>query len=394
MNIVCVGINHKTASVHEREKIFLQPDEVRTALLRLRPDVLRECIIISTCNRTELFGIPVSENVSTDYLKEFLIAFKNAHGVVPKEKFFSQVACGAIKHFFDVASGIDSLIIGDVQILGQVREGYALAVETGSAGPVVNRLSHTSFAVGKRVRAETQLMTGAVSVSYAAVELAAKIFDSLETKSIVLLGAGETAELTLKILAERGARNITIANRTRVHAEELSVRIGAGIIVNYEDFGGAIREADIIITSVTAPKPPVTKEIVAHALRARAKRTPLFIVDIGVPRNVEPGVRNLDGVFLHDIDSLSVIVKQNLARRRSEIPKANAIIEETANEMFGWLNAQEAVPTIKALRELFERIRTAELHKYKHRFSDEQYALLEQMTHRIMQRLLHAPTVI
>ena len=144
---------------------------------------------------------------------------------------------------------------------------------------------------------------------------------------------------------------------------------------------------------MTAPKPPVTKEIVAHALRARAKRTPLFIVDIGVPRNVEPGVRNLDGVFLHDIDSLSVIVEQNLARRRSEIPKANAIIEETANEMFGWLNAQEAVPTIKALRELFERIRTAELHKYKHRFSDEQYALLEQMTHRIMQRLLHAPTV-
>src|SRR5579883_153390 len=393
MNLVCVCINHKTASVEEREKIFMQPDEVRAALNRLRPDVLRECMIVSTCNRTELFGVPVSEDVSTDFLKDFIISFKDSHGVVGKEKFFSLVACGAIKHFFDVASGIDSLIVGDMQILGQVREAYALAAESGAAGPVINRLSHTSFAVGKRVRSETQLMMGAVSVSYAAVELASKIFDDLEAKKIILLGAGDTAELTLKILAERGATNVTIANRTRANAEELSKKVGVGKVVDFGSFGETLQYADMVITSVMVHQPLIHKETVADAMRARTKRTPLFIVDIGVPRNVDPIVKELNNVFLHDIDSLSVIVEQNMMRRRGEIPKAEAIIDEEANAMFAWLNTQEAVPAIKALRELFERIRAAELEKFRHRFSDEQFALLEQMTHRMMQRLLHAPTV-
>jgi glutamyl-tRNA reductase len=236
-------------------------------------------------------------------------------------------------------------------------------------------------------------MTGAVSVSYAAVELASKIFDDLETKKIVLLGAGDTAELTLKILAERGATNVTIANRTRANADELSKKIGVGKVVDFGAFGETMHDADVVIASVMVHQPLITKETVAQALRSRTKLTPLFIVDIGVPRNVDPAVKDLNNVFLHDIDSLSVIVEKNMMRRRSEIPKAEAIIDQEANAMFAWLNTQEAVPTIKALRELFERIRAAELEKFRHRFSDEQFALLEQMTHRMMQRLLHAPTV-
>lgn len=393
MNLLCVGINHKTASIDEREKIHMQPDEIRAAMDRLRPDALAECLIVSTCNRTELFAVPVSEDVTTDYLKDFLVSFRGMRDEIPREKFFSLVACGAITHFFEIASGVDSMIVGDSQILPQVREAYRLATEVGAAGPVINRLSHTAFAVGKRVRAETGMMDGAVSISYAAVELASKIFFDLERKHVLLLGAGETAEIAVRILAERGVTNITIANRTRSRAEELVSRVGVGTVIDFEQFNAVLPDADVVITSVSVTEPLVTRDTMKAALHARKKRDPLFIVDIGMPRNVAHEVRDLSNVFLHDIDSLQVIVDQNMARRRAEIPRAQQIVESEANEMFKWLNALDVVPVIRALRTRFEVARHEELDKFRHRFTPEQFELLEHMTRRMMQRLLHAPTV-
>lgn len=393
MNLLCVGINHKTASIEERERVHMQAEEVRAALDKLRPDVLQECLIVSTCNRTELFGVPVSEDVSSDFLKDFILAARNVRDEIPRDKFFTLSACGAITHFFEIASGVDSLIVGDSQILSQVRESYRLATEVGAAGPVINRLSHTAFAVGKRVRAETGMMDGAVSVSYAAVELAAKIYDDLDRKHVLLLGAGETAEIAVRILAERGVTNITIANRTRSRAEELVERVGAGRVIDFDQFATTLQDADVVITSVAVQDPIVTRDMVKAALKARTKRDPLFIVDIGLPRNVDSKVGSLSNVFLHDIDSLQVIVDRNMARRRAEIPAAQAIISEEATETFKWMNALDVVPVIKSLRGRFEHARHAELEKYRHRFSPEQFALLESMTRRMMQRLLHAPTV-
>ncbi len=393
MNLICVGINHKTASIEERERVHMQPEEIRAALDKLRPDVMQECMIVSTCNRTELFGVPVSEDVSTEYLKDFLLSVRNVRDEIPRDRFFTLVACGAITHFYEIASGVDSLIVGDSQILSQVREAYRIATEVGAAGPVINRLSHTAFAVGKRVRAETGMMDGAVSVSYAAVELAAKIFDDLDRKHVLLLGAGETAEIAVRILVERGVRNITIANRTRARAEELVERVDAGRVIDFDQFANTLPDADVVITSVSVQEPIVTRDMVKSAIKARTKRDPLFIVDIGLPRNVDHKVADVSNVFLHDIDSLQVIVDRNMARRRAEIPAAQGIINEEADETFRWVNALDVVPVIKSLRGRFEHARHEELEKYRHRFSPEQFTLLESMTRRMMQRLLHAPTV-
>lgn len=393
MNLICVGINHNSATIEERERIHMQPDEIRAAVERLRPDALTECMIVSTCNRTELFAVPASEDVTSEFLKDFLLSFKGVRDEISRDKFFSLVACSAITHFFEIASGVDSMIVGDSQILPQVREAYRIASEAGAAGPVINRLSHTAFAVGKRVRTETGMMDGAVSVSYAAVELASKIFDDLTDKQVLLLGAGETAELTLRILAERGVQKITVANRTFENAKDLVERVGTGRVIPFDEFAGAIHDADVVITSASVQSPIVTYDMIKSAMRSRSKRGPLFLVDIGMPRNVEHRVRELGNVFLHDIDSLRVIVDQNMARRRAEIPKAQEIVTDEANAMYKWLNALDAVPVIRALRSRFEDARHEELEKFRHRFTPEQFTLLEHMTRRMMQRLLHAPTV-
>ncbi len=393
MTLFSVGINHKTASIGERERMHLQADDVRTALRRLSPDILAECLIVSTCNRTEVFGVPANDDVSPDYVKDFLLSFREVRGEIGREKFFTDFECGAITHFYHVAAGIDSLILGDSQILGQVRDAYRLSVETGAAGPVINRLCHTAFAVGKSVRSETHLSDGAVSVSYAAVELASKIFDDLASRAVLVLGAGDTAEIALRILADRGVRNINVANRTRERAEELVANVRAGRVIPFEQFADAIPEADVVITSVAVQQPIVTRDMIRAAMKRRKSRSPLFIVDIGLPRNVESSARDLSNVFLHDIDSLQVIVEQNLARRRSEIPLAEEIIQHEADETFRWLNALEVVPTIRALRARFDRTRMEELEKYRHRFTPEQYELLQDMTRRMVRRLLHAPTV-
>jgi glutamyl-tRNA reductase len=392
MKLHSIGISHHTASVEVRERMWLSNDEIRSALARLKEQHFEECVLVSTCNRTELYGLGPETGVDEGALKSFLIDFKGAGGIVEAGHFSGATAGAAVNHLFKVASGIDSLVIGDIQILGQVKDAFGMAKETGTMGPIMNRLMQATLHVGKRVRTETSICEGAVSVSYAAVELASKIFADLSKKSVLLIGAGETGELTLKHLVGKGIGKIMIANRTREKSELLAAANG-GTVVAYDHMVDALRTADIVITSVTAPSYIVQPDD-THKVMKQRSNNPLFIIDIGVPRNVNPLCKKIENVFLYDMDSLSAIVDKNLDKRKAEVPRVTTIIREELAEFFRWQNALEVGPTIQQFRETLEAIRRQEVEKNINRFKDEDRELVELVTRRIVNKILHQPTTV
>jgi glutamyl-tRNA reductase len=392
MNLFSVGINHHTAAVDVRERMWLSNDEIKEALIRLRERHFQECVLVSTCNRTELYGLASGPLPSDQPLRDFLIEFKQAGDAVTINDFAGAQNQEAIGHLFHVASGVDSLVIGDIQILNQVKDAFNIAREAGALGPVLGRLMQSALHVGKRVRSETTICEGAVSVSYAAVELAGKIFADLSKKTVLLIGAGETGELTLKHLQGKGIGRILVANRTRSRAEELVAAFG-GTVVGYEQMLEGLTMADIVITSVTAPSYVVQPEDVHKVMKQRSNN-PLFIIDIGVPRNVNPTVRKSENVFLYDMDSLSSIVDRNIDRRRAEIPKVEAIIKSELDSFLRWHKSLEVGPTIQEFREALESIRRIEVEKHANRFHPEDRELLEMITRRIVNKILHQPTTI
>ena len=392
MNLFSIGISHNTASVEVRERMWLSDAEIKEAIAKLKEKFFTECVLVSTCNRTELYGTAPGEEPDDATLRRFLIDFKNARGTVEESHFFRNVSEGAVNQLFKVASGIDSLVIGDIQILNQVKEAFNLAREMNATGPVMNRLMQASLHVGKRVRTETLICDGAVSVSYAAVELASKIFADLSRKSVLLIGAGETGELTLKHLVGKGIGQTKIANRTRENADALLGRLGvAGSVVDYENIVDALRSVDIVITSVNSPSYVVQPDDVYKVMKQRSNN-PLFLIDIGVPRNINPAAKKIENVFLYDIDSLGAIVDKNLEKRKNEIPKVTAIIKEEMAEFSNWYNSLQVGPTIQDLRDSMESIRRQEVEKHINRFKAEDRELLELVTKRIVNKILHQPT--
>lgn len=393
MNLHAIGISHHTASLEVREKMWLSDDEIKATLPRLKEEQhFAECVLVSTCNRTELYGVAGGETVDEEALKRFLIGVKGASSSVSAEHFVSAHAGGAIAHLFRVASGVESMVIGDVQILGQIKDGFNLARESGTMGPVMNRLMQSALHVGKRVRSETSICEGAVSVSYAAVELASKIYADLTKKSVLLIGAGETGELTLRHLVGKGIGRVKIANRTRERAEALVAAMG-GTVIEYEEIVDALRSVDIVVTSVTSPSYIVQREDVHKVMKQRSNN-PLFIIDIGLPRNVNPAAGKIENVFLYDIDALSTIVDMNLGRRRGEIPKVTRIIREELISFLRWRNALEVGPTIQEFRDSLEAIRVQEVTRNVNRFRPEDRELLEIVTRRIVNKILHGPTTV
>jgi glutamyl-tRNA reductase len=393
MNLHSIGISHHTAALEVRERMWLSDDEIKATLPRLKEQQhLAECVIVSTCNRTELYGVAGGDTVDEAALKRFLIDAKGAPPSVSADHFVGAHAGGAIAHLFRVAAGVESMVIGDVQILGQIKEGFNLAKETGTMGPVMNRLMQSTLHVGKRVRTETSICEGAVSVSYAAVELASKIYADLAKKSVLLIGAGETGELTLRHLVGRGIGQVKVANRTRERAEALVAAMG-GTVIDYEEIVDALRSVDIVVTSVTSPSYIVQPEEVQKVMKQRSNN-PLFIIDIGLPRNVNPAAGRIENVFLYDIDALSTIVDRNLDRRRGEIPKVTRIIREELISFFRWQNALEVGPTIQEFRESLEAIRSQEVMRNVNRFKPEDRELLELVTRRIVNKILHGPTTV
>jgi glutamyl-tRNA reductase len=392
MNLLSIGISHHTAPVALRERMWFSDDEIREALPRLREEFFSECALISTCNRTELYGMMTEPEVREEDVKRFLIGLKKAEKVVGPEHLTSRIGADAVEQIFKVASGSDSMVVGDIQILNQVKVAYNLARDTDALGPVTNRLLQSSLHVGKRTRSETSICDGAVSVSYAAVELAGKIFADLGKKSALLVGAGETGELTLKHLSAKGIGEVKIANRTREKAEALVADLG-GSVVDFGEIVMALVSADIVITSVNSPTHILGRDDIQKTMKKRSN-DPLFIIDIGVPRNVEPTSKKIDNVFLYDIDSLSAIVDRNVGRRKIELPKVSHIVREEVAAYFEWYNTLQVGPAIQEFRNTVESIREEEVKKNINRFSSEDRDLLELVTRRIVNKILHQPMTV
>lgn len=390
MNLVGITINHRTAPIELREALHLSKNEIVDLIPKLKETLFNEGFIISTCNRTEIYGIPKVSKLHYQHIIDFLLENKNISGLKPEhfEKYFS---CGAVKHLFKVSTGIDSLVVGDSQILGQVKEAFEISEDMNFSGSVLRRVFDVAVKVGKRAIRETEIGEGAVTVSYAAVQVVEKIFASLDKKKALVIGAGETGELAAIHLKDRGVGEIAIANRTLSRAEKLAEKIH-GEIIPFSQLKDHLHHFDIIISATSSNELIITKDDIKQMMKKR-KGLPVVIMDIAIPRDIDPGSQEIDNVFYHDIDSLEVIVKQNMKKREKEIPKVESIVMEELVSFFSWYNTLEVVPTIKRVREFFEDIRKDELEKIKHKVTDDDYAKLEDMTRRMIGRLLHNPTI-
>jgi glutamyl-tRNA reductase len=394
MRLLLVGLSHHTAPIELREQVAFSSSALPDALAVLGARLPgTESVILSTCNRTEIYATGDDPNRTHEALFDFLAGFHRLEATALREYTYARPDADAVRHLFRVAAGLDSLVVGEPQILGQVKDAYAVASERRNTGATLNKLFHWSFGVGKRVRAETGLGEGAVSVGYAAVSLARKIFGDLKGLHVLVLGAGEMATLTAQHLRAQEVGRVAVASRTNAHADALVAAIGATSIA-WDDLDAALATADIVLTATGATKPVLTRPRVGAALRSRRSR-PLFIIDIAVPRDVDPAVGNMDQVFLYNVDDLQAVVSDNVARRASQISRADGIISEEVAKFVAWLHAREAVPTLVALRQRFEAIRQAELKRLEPKLGQlgpEALARVDEVTRLIVEKLLIGPT--
>lgn len=394
--IVLTGLNHKTASVAVREKIFAGCAEKSDILPRLLSlNGVNEVLYLSTCNRVEIMAsIEESGNALKD-LKDFLA--RNG-GLTEKEAagcFYEYHGEEAVRHIFRVASSLDSMVMGEAQILGQVKEAYREALEKYATGVVLNRLMHCSFRAAKRVRSETGIAVNPVSVSHAAVELAKKIFGSLDGKKILLIGAGEMAELTGQQLIEKGAQSIIIANRSLAQAELLAERFH-GEAASLTALEAKLVEADIVISSTGASDFIVTADMLRKIHHQRKNRL-LFLIDIAVPRDIEPAASSLENIYLYNIDNLQDIVDENMNVRKKEAIKAEMIVEEEVTRYVNWQKELESVPTIVSLRNKAEEIVQAEMGKasgWMSNLSTDDQEKIDILVKAIVNKVLHSPVTV
>jgi glutamyl-tRNA reductase len=390
MNLIGISINHKTSPLDIREALHFERDEIVQLIPYLKEHYFSEGLVLSTCNRTEVFGFPHLFNFDLAPLINTLIDFKPVNGIKP-ENFSKYFSCGAVKHLFTVASGIDSMIIGDSQILGQVKEAIDISEDLEFAGIILRRIFDTAVRVGKRSIKETGLGEGAVTVSYAAVQVVEKVFASLDKKSALVIGAGETSELAAVNLRDKGIGKITISNRTISRAEALADKVH-GEIVPFQYLKEHLHNFDIIISATSADNFIISADHIKDAMKKR-RGAPIVLMDIAVPRDIDPKVKALDNVYLHDMDSLQIIMDQNIQKRRDQIPLVQKLILEEMVNFFSWYNALDIVPTIKSMKTFFENIRLDELEKIKNKINEDDYLKIEDMTKRMIGRLLHNPII-
>ena len=389
LKLTAVSINHRTANVEAREKIFYSSEEVRGISEKIK-SAARESFIVSTCNRTELYIIPSSAPQTHDNLYHLVREGKRLDDGELQIEYETFEGFEAVRHLFSVATGIDSLMLGDIQILGQMKDAYNTGVELGMVGTIMHHACQIALKAGKRAKSETKISEGAVSVSYAAVELAEKIFGNLKGRTAMLIGAGETAELAAKDLKPKGIGKLYIANRTLERAQNLVEHIGFGEAMPLDALTQKLSQVDIVISSVGGTNYVLTRDMVAAAMKGR-ESSPLLIIDIGVPRNVEPAVKKISNVFLNDIDSLNLIVEKNLDMRRAEIPAVRRVVDEEVNDFIKWYNSLEVGPTIKMLRDKIEQIRTDEVKRYKNKMNGTDVEIVEEVTRSLVNKILHEP---
>jgi glutamyl-tRNA reductase len=394
MNILVVGLNHKTAGVEVREKIAFDGNKLGDAsdILKANPQV-RENIILSTCNRVELYANVKDTVQGTEGIKKFLSDFHNIPGEILDKSLYVHDGGGAIRHIFRVASSLDSMVVGEPQILGQLKDAYEFSLKRKTTGILLNRLMKKAFSVAKRVRTETKIAESAVSISFAAVELARKIFEDLSTKTFMLIGAGEMAELAAKHLINNGVKDVIVTNRTYERAEELAREFN-GKPVQFENFLQELVHTDIVICSTGAPHYILTKEHM-HKIMKQRKNRQMFIIDIAVPRNIDPEINDMDNVYLYDIDDLKGVIDKNTQVRNREAEKAEKIVDAEIEAFVKWQVSLSAVPAIVALREKAEAIRKEEVEKTMRKLGglkQEEIQAVKALTNSIVNKLIHPPT--
>ncbi|MBT8385865.1 MAG: glutamyl-tRNA reductase [Ignavibacteria bacterium] len=391
MKLLAVSINHRTAPVELREAVYLTEAEIKAFIKEAKEKLFKEGLVLSTCNRTEIYGVPQKEGITHIHIQDFLQQNKSAGGLRP-EHFQNLSSQEAVKHLFNISTGIDSMLIGDNQILKQVKNSFQIAAETHFAGFMMKRVFDAAIHAGKRAIAETRISDGAVTVSYAAIQLIEKIFSNLNKKSALVIGAGETGEIAAKHLKDKNIGKLGITNRTTEKAIALAEKLNAEVLP-FPDYINSLHKYDVIISATSSPDILLHKDVIEKTMKNRNYES-MILMDIAVPRDIDPETKKIDYVFYHDIDSLNIIVKQNLSRRKAEIPKVEKIVEEELANLFEWYNSLQAGPTIKSIRDLFEEIRTEEVEKNINRFSSDDKEKLEIITKRIINKILHHPTTL
>lgn len=393
MPVVGVGVNHQTAPVEIRDRFAFDadtwPSTVRSLIEERR---IEEGVVLSTCNRSEVYASVAEGTSGQDTLVRFVC---NDRSISPEEMapyLYRLAGREAFCHLFRVAAGLNSMVVGEQQVLGQVQDAFSIAREEHLTGAVLNKLLLGAIGTGKRVRTETAISEGAVSVSFAAVELARSIFEDLSDHSAMLIGAGETAELVAQHLTSRGVRDLCVVNRTYERAVRLAEQF-EGTASRFEELGERLAEADVVISSTAAREPILTRDAVRSAMRVRRNR-PIFFIDIAAPRDIDPKVGTLYNVFLYDMDDLQEVVASNLKRREKEAIRAERIVEEELESFLSWYRSLDVMPTLIELRKRFEELCTSELDRIAGKFegmTDRDRELVEGMMKRYTNKLLHGP---
>jgi glutamyl-tRNA reductase len=392
MDLLVLGANHKTAPAEIRDEIQMDPEEMASFYFRLREHrlLIPELAVLSTCNRTEFYAVVRDREAADQFFRAAIESEKGVPHLSNGKYTYSWTGRETVRQLFRVAAGVDSLMVGEPQILGQVKEAFDLADRNQAAGALMTRLFNSAIHVGKRARTETEIGKGTVSVAYAAVEMTLKILDRLERHPVLVVGAGETGALAVKHFAEAKPQRLTVVNRTLERAEELAEAVG-GQARRWEELDQALAEARVVVTATSAKNTLIDVRRMERVLK-RNRRGPMVLVDISNPRNIDPGVGNLERVFLYDLDALESIAEQNRARRDREIPKVEGIVGDEVGKFMAWYDSLEVVPVIKALRGRFEDIAAQEIKKHAKNFMTEDQEALEQFTRSLLNKLLHQPT--
>ena len=393
IKIVNIGMNHETAPVELRECLATETGNVAKALSFMRDtESIKEGLFLSTCNRVE--ALFTTETVRE--ARRRMVSFLSELGGIPEESFLSALysfeGMDAVKHIFNVAASLDSMIVGEPQILGQIKDAYAEAAKEKTSGVILNRLMHRAFHVAKRVRTETGIGGAAVSISYAAVELAKKIFHDLDGKKVFLIGAGEMAELAAKHLMGQGVNSMAVANRTFDRAVRVA-KLFHATPVSFDEIGSRLTEVDIVITSTASPDYVITYDQVKTSLRKRRNRA-LFFIDIAVPRDVQPEINTLNNVYLYDIDDLKGVIESNMAQRQQEAIRAESIVLEEVVKFENWLKTLAVVPTIVSLRDKAESIVQAELKRSTSalgQLTSDQKKVIQTLSRSIVEKIINDP---
>jgi glutamyl-tRNA reductase len=393
MPLFVAGLNHRNAPIALREQLAVEEDKLRELVRDIQADgVLPEVVVLSTCNRVEVYGVAEAPGEARALAFRHLCRQRGVDLASVEAFLYTHVDADAVRHAFRVAASLDSMMLGEPQILGQVKEAFALAQACESVGPRLHTLFSHAFNVAKRVRSETEIARHAVSVSFAAVELAKKIFAGLARRAVLLVGAGKMSELAAKHLVEHGAFPIYVANRTWSRAQDLA-RALAGTAVPWDELETALASVDIVVTSTGAPTPVITREAVARVAHGRRGR-PLFFIDIAVPRDVEPGVDALTDVYRYDIDDLKQVVDANLRERAREAQRAETLVEREVGKFLARQGDVEVIPTIVSLRARLEDIRRGEVARALARLPEatpETRAAIEALSTAMVNKILHAP---